>query len=144
MVRGSVVSGTLASLFNSDDNRLVMRPGIVFSTSEAPLQMQVDATAQSTTASTFRFKVESAANQGNIRQTISLFNFNTNSYEQLDTRIATTNDTVVEIVVTTNASRFVNPATGAVRSLIAWKAAGPVFSYPWLVSVDQVRWQITP
>ncbi|MDQ2987242.1 MAG: hypothetical protein M3R13_11100, partial [Armatimonadota bacterium] len=45
MVRGSVFSGNLASLLSSENNRLVMRPGFVFSVGEPPVQVRVNATA---------------------------------------------------------------------------------------------------
>lgn len=142
LIRGIVLSGGLLDILKSDDMYLTMRPGIVFSTSEAPLQLVVNATSSYATPSALRFVIESAANQGNIGQTIALYNFQTNMYEDLDTRQTATSDTSVEVLVSSMASRFIGPSS-ELRARISWKTTGPVFSYPWTVRVDQALWKVT-
>ncbi len=51
MFRGSVISGNLGALQSSDDDRLVMRPGVVFSSGEPPIQIILNATASSSSPS---------------------------------------------------------------------------------------------
>lgn len=142
-VRGILISGTINDLFHSDDMRLVARPGIVFSTAEAPLQLQLQSTNTFVNPTELRFRLEAHTNQGNLNQKILLFNYTSNAYEELDSRMATTSDSVVEVVVTSNPTRFIN-ASGQVRALVTYKAAGPVFSYPWLARIDQAVWKIYP
>lgn len=143
MVRGNVVSGGLPELLTSNDQYLVTRPGIVFSTSEAPIQIQVDGTSALTNANGLTFHIESNVNQGNINQTVELLNQQTNTYEQVDTRAATTSDNAIDITITTNPGRFVNTTTGAVRAKISYKAVGPIFSYPWLARIDHIFWRVS-
>jgi hypothetical protein len=45
MFRGAVVSGGLADLSESDDQRLILRPGLVFASAEAPIQVDFVLTA---------------------------------------------------------------------------------------------------
>lgn len=142
--RGLVLSGNLASLNASDDDRLVMRPGIVFSTTEAPIQLVVNTVAPSASASQIIFSVEASVNQGNIGQTILMFNWQTNAYEQMRVDAGTTSDSIKTVTVTSNANRFINQSDRSMRSKISYKTTGPVFSYPWQGRVDHVFWRLTP
>jgi hypothetical protein len=141
---GIVVGGNLASLQSSDDDRLVMRPGIVISSAIAPIRIEVEGVANAGTASRVRFIVESSGSATTLSRTIEMFNFATGQWVVMDTRAATTTDTTTEIDVTVGASNFVDPVTRAVRSRIHWRAVGPVFVYPWDARTDMVRWVITP
>ncbi|MCH8273770.1 MAG: hypothetical protein IH851_03185, partial [Armatimonadetes bacterium] len=64
--------------------------------------------------------------------------------EELHVAFAATSDEVIGIVVTANASRFVEPGTGQVKSLMTWKAAAFSFFTGWNVGIDQTIWTITP
>lgn len=143
MIRGLVLAGGLPELLASDNQYLVMRPGIVFSTAEAPIQVQLDGTSANRTATNVKFTLEAGVNQGNIGQMIDLWNWNTNAYEQVDTRAASTLDSTVVVDITTNPQRFVNSTTGAVRAKVSFKSTGPVFSYPWQARMDYVKWDVT-
>lgn len=139
-VRGVVTSGNLASLLNSDNNRLVVRPGVVFSTADAPVQIRVDATAPMASPNGLSFSVESSASFGNAQQRIWLWNYVIDDYELVDTRLATLTDNATTVTIRTNASRFVQPSTLAIRALVSYRAIGPAFAYPWSARIDKVWW----
>ena len=141
---GNLISGNLASLHVSDDNRLVARPGVVFSTSIAPIRIEVEGNAPVGTASAVQFTVESSSTSTNITQMVEMFNFSTGQWVVMDTRATTVTDSTMVISVTTGATNFVDPVTGNVRSRIHYRAVGPVFAYPWNARLDLVRWTITP
>ncbi|MBA3726549.1 MAG: hypothetical protein H0W86_08870, partial [Armatimonadetes bacterium] len=140
MFRGSVISGNLASLQNSDNNRLVMRPGPVFSSGELPIQIILNATAPTSSPSWFNFALESNASIANAEQKISLYNYVPASYEVLDTRLATTSDGTVTVNVTSDAARFIQPVTMAIRARVSYRALGSTFVYPWLSRIDRAWW----
>ena len=140
MFRGSVVSGNLASLSASDDDRLVMRPGIVFSSGEPPVQLVLDGTAPSAMPTAFSFTVEANASFANAEHLISLYNFADGVYEVLDARMAIISDNVVRVEPTGDLSRFVQPGTNSLRAKISYKALGPAFAYPWVGRVDRAAW----
>ncbi|MBA3726190.1 MAG: SBBP repeat-containing protein, partial [Armatimonadetes bacterium] len=139
--RGSVISGNLNSLLASDDHRLVMRPGVVFSSQEPPIQLIVNATSPNATPSRLEFSVEAHCSVSNIEQRIALYNFDTQAYETLSTSTASTSDWRTTVVVTSNPERFIGPNL-ELRSRVAYKAQGPVFIYPWFARVDQVKWTL--
>ena len=142
--RGIRISGDESSLADSDDAYMVMRPGVVLSSQEYPLQLVVNGTGTSINPTELRFKVESKANQANINQKIELYNFSTQAYEQFDLRPATTADTAVEVVVSANAANYVDQTDLSIRSKVSYKAFGPILSYPWIISVDQTVWTASP
>lgn len=141
-VRGRLESGGLSDLWDSDDFYLVSLPGIVFSTSEAPVQLVVESTATSTTATAMQFIME-AHTSAVLNQRIELFNFTTQQYVQLDSRNSTTTDSTVTAIVNANHSQFIEAGTRKIRAKMSWKQNAPLFSYPWRVYVDQSVWQIT-
>ncbi|MGI8923508.1 MAG: hypothetical protein ACR2HJ_05620 [Fimbriimonadales bacterium] len=140
MFRGSVISGNLASLQESDDNRLVIRPGAVFSNAEPPIQIILDARAPTSSPSAFSFSLESNASIANAEQRISLYNYVTGLYEVLDTRPATISDDTVNVTVNSNPSRFIQHLSLAIRARVSYRAVGSAFVYPWLSSIDRAWW----
>jgi len=141
LFRGSIISGNLDSLLLSDDDRLVMRPGVVFSSQEPPIQLIVNATSPNATPSRLEFSVEAHCSVPNMEQRVALYNFDTQAYETLNTSTAMTSDWRTTVVVTSNPGRFIGPNL-ELRSRVSYKAQGPVFIYPWFARVDQVKWTL--
>ena len=144
IVRGLLLSGGLPDLFDSDDSRLGVRTAVFAPSIEPPVQIEVVGTSPTETPSELRFRFEGMASRNLIERRISLYNYVTQSYEELHVGFAATSDEVVEIVITSNPSRFVEPGTGEVKSLMTWKAAAFSFFTGWNVGIDQAVWRITP
>jgi hypothetical protein len=139
LVRGVIESGGYNSVLHSDDSHFMLRPGITFTTSQAPIELVVEATGPSLTPTRLEFAIEFHSTAPAIRQTIEMYNFDTNAYETVDTRQSTLTDSVAVVAITSNAGRFVSP-TGLMRSRMSYKATGPVFAYPWRTRIDYIRW----
>ncbi|MCH8275038.1 MAG: SBBP repeat-containing protein [Armatimonadetes bacterium] len=144
ILRGLLLSGGLPDLFFSDDSRLVVRTAVFAPSVEPPVQIEVVGTSPTESPSELRFRFEGMASRDLIQRRISLYNYVTQSYEELHVAFAATSDEVVEIVVTSNVSRFVEPGTRQVKSLMTWKAAAFSFFTGWNVGIDQTIWKITP
>jgi hypothetical protein len=140
MFRGTVFSGNFNSLINSDGDRLVMRPGVVLQSSEPPVQIRINSTAPTGSPNGISFSVESSASFPFAQQKVSLWNYDTGAYELLDTRTVTTSDDTLTVTVRTNAHRFIDNATLAMRALVSYKAVGPSILYPWSGRIDKVWW----
>ena len=136
--RGIVLDGGTASLSENDSNYLRVRPGVVLSSSETPVQIILEGTTQFRDVAEFRFKLEAAVSSTNVRQTTDLFNFQTNLWEQVDTRPAPLSDSRIDLVFTN--ARFIDPATGTVRARVQFRAIGPIISYPWIARLDYAAW----
>jgi len=140
LFRGSVVSGTLSSLFSSDDDHLALRPGAVFSTAEPPIQVILEGTSPEPSPPVLSFLLESHASISNAVQKISFYNFDTSEYELMDSRPAPSTDVEVRVNVVSNPSRFIEAGTLKVKARISYKALGPTFIYPWHARLDRARW----
>ncbi|MCH8274000.1 MAG: PQQ-like beta-propeller repeat protein [Armatimonadetes bacterium] len=144
ILRGLRLSGGLAELLDSDDSRLVVQTAVFAPSIEPPVQIEVVSTSPADTLTELRFRFEGMASRNLIERRISLYNYVTQSYEELHVAFAATSDEVVEIAVTTNASRFVEPGTYQMKALMTWKAAAVSFFTGWNVGIDQTIWHVVP
>jgi hypothetical protein len=143
IIRGTLDSGGLSDLFFSDDSRLVIRAGIVMSPAEPPVLIQVIGTAPTASPSELKFTLEAHANTVGIMQKIELFNYITQGYEEVDYRLATTSDQVVEVVISDDPYCFIDSDTLEMNAQLSWMPSGPVLFWPWSIGVDQSIWMIT-
>ena len=140
--RGVLFSGNLASLASIDQNYLRVISGPTLNTTEAPVQVIVNGTAQLASASKLEVDV-TAHSSTNIAQAIDVYNWTTGAYVTVDTRAASTSDSTVKISIP-NPNQFIQSGTEAVRARIRYYQTGPTLTFPWSVDVDQVVWKATP
>ncbi|MCH7870139.1 MAG: PQQ-binding-like beta-propeller repeat protein [Planctomycetes bacterium] len=143
IVRGQLISGNLPDLFDSDDSRLVVRTATFAPQPGPPVQVEVQGTSSEPSPSELRFRLESAVDQSSVQQRILMYDFVAQSYEEVDLRTAATSDTVVEVVISDNPSRFIEPGTGAMKTLMTWE---PLAFAGWIMTaeIDQTVWSLTP
>jgi hypothetical protein len=92
-----------------------------------------------------RFVLETRADTPNVTQTISLFNYVTNMYEEVDSSTTSFNsDGAVEVTVGGDPSRFINSETLEVKAELTWKPPPLVLVFPWEIGIDQAVWKIVP
>lgn len=142
MERGQLFAGGLADLAVSDDVRAEFRPGVTFTTNEAPIRARVDATSPLLAPTSMRIVVESQSTAGSILQAVEAFDYVANAWVEVDARNSTVNvDGTIELDLTKPA-RFVD-GSGAVSARLLYRAVGPVFVYPWTVRVDRFAWIVS-
>ncbi|MHC4415483.1 MAG: trypsin-like serine protease [Planctomycetota bacterium] len=144
LLRGGLVSGGLEDLFDSDDDRLVMATESIFPLPGPPIQLEVRGTTSVDFPAELRFTIESRVNSVPVEQRILFFNHITQSYEEVDVRTASTSDTVIEIVITSNPGRFVELGTGLVKALVTWAPEQLGIFLGLMAEVDQSVWEIRP
>ncbi|MCH7526736.1 MAG: hypothetical protein IID39_04810, partial [Planctomycetes bacterium] len=141
--RGRVVSGEIGDLFDSDDSRMGFWPGITQDSSEAPVWLRLTGSSLTDVPAELRFTLEANVNTPGVAQRIELFNYVMQSYEEIDFRVGTDTDSIVEIVVDGDPSRFVDSKTLEMKAQLTW-LPGPLVFFPWTVSVDQAVWKVVP
>jgi len=144
IVRGQHVSGGLDDLLASDDERLVVRLGFVLSSAEPPVWIEVEGTATTADPTELWLTLEAQANTIGLTQRMKLFNYDTQSFEELDSGAGTITDSVTKVKVPGDPARFIDPDTLEMKAQLTWKAEGPVTLYPWQVGLDQVAWTLQP
>jgi len=143
-VFGSVTGGDRRSTFASDDQRLEITNGVVPSNSLSPVTWEIEGTAARLAPSKLEFKLEAQVSRSGLSQTIDLWNHQTQSWQTVDTRAATTTDQTVTIERTTDGTQFVRPQDGKVKARIRYKATGPGANSTWKARIDHARWTAHP
>jgi hypothetical protein len=144
IIRGNHISGGLSSLFYSDDSYLVIQYGFTLTNNEPPVWIRITGESPTTDPSVLSFTLESHVTRiGKIGQSIELYNYEDSEYEEIDSRQATSTDQVVQVNITSNPSRFINPSTNEMKAQLKYIQTGPVTAYPWSTKFDQTIWTIT-
>jgi hypothetical protein len=139
---GIIASGALSGTHQSDNDKLVVRPGIVFATGQAPVRYVREVQAP-TAVGDLWVSVEASATSPNVGQRVELWNWNTGQWDQvMQHGNLTTTDTARTLFlgVPTN---YVN-GTNNIRTRVSYYASGPVVAYPWETNIDHVRVYFAP
>lgn len=142
ILRGVLLGGTTARLECSDDVDLAVGRGIVVTPAEAPIQVILDGQSPSTNPDELRFKLEASVNTTGLSQEILFWDFSANQWVPVDNRAATTTDSVVDIALTTNIARFVDPTTRGLKALVRYKAVAPVGLANYAAAIDRAVWTV--
>jgi hypothetical protein len=140
---GFVITGNMASLAASDDDRLVMQPGPVLLSTAPPLQMIVETTSPNLQPYQFTMRTESSASINGLQQIASLWDFDAHAWVQVYSRSLTTLDTTAVHTVS-DTGKFIDDETGRLQAKFSFRATGPVLVYPWSARVDLVNWTVLP
>ncbi|MDQ2986181.1 MAG: hypothetical protein M3R13_05600 [Armatimonadota bacterium] len=88
-----------------------------------------------------QFVLESRGSSSSLRQWVQLYNFTSQSWVQIDTRLVSLSDLRVVIPVP-NPTQYLEPSTRQALARISYKADGPTFSFPWTARIDQAVWNV--
>lgn len=140
VVRGNLIAGNLQSLLYCDDDRLVVRPGVVLSSSDYPIQIVARAHAPMPSPTSFAFTIESSASSGNVYQKVWLYDFVAGSFVGIDENSMSTTDNTLYLIIDETPYRYVQPVSHSIVAKIEYKAFRPVLAYPWTARVDHLKW----
>ena len=142
---GTIISGSLAAGSPAD---LAASDNVDWSVRRNPASIQSIATVEIKGMTTIaapvslEFTYESSVfARGPVTQTISLFNYDTDNFEQVDSRTASRFiDGTVMVVPSGDLSRFVQPGTGCVEARIRYQ--GNQSRLVFTANMDQAIWTI--
>ena len=144
---GAIVSGSLADAQSSDDVYFQLNPN----PTSNPVKQKIDTILLGEytggSLSSFEFTLEAnftGGAEGDVIQTIQMWNETDKIWELLDSRAATSSDSVVTVAASGDLSRFVHPLTSEIIARVGW--ASPSFGgtpFSWSVNVDQFGWNIS-
>jgi len=137
--RGFLNSGTLDDVLASDDIDLCHDLGITIFPSEAPITLDFDGTLPTDSPASLDVTFESSANTPGLELTISMWNYNSNSWQVIGTAAQGFNVDVVRTFAG-NPADHVEAGSGNVRTRYEVRQAGIIFQFPWTDCIDQVFW----
>jgi subtilisin family serine protease len=138
VTRGTLQSGTVGNLFDTDDVRVNMGAKAPAAIATASAQLQAEGAAPNMTFNRLQLLVEGSASASGVMQKVEAFDFVANAWVQLDLRDATTADSFAVVNVTSNPSRFLQSGTRILRARVSYLDAGTGVA-SWTAKVDQFR-----
>lgn len=139
---GTLLHGELDDIFRSDDSRLMASLGSSLG-EDVPVQIVLRAISPVPTASEIRINLETQASSPTLLQIVSLWNFGAGRWEDVDTRLATQQESRIEVSVTNSPSRFIESGTSNVRVRVGYVEFSPAGLYPWYVEIDRATLRIS-
>lgn len=139
VLKGLQTSGNLNSLKNADSDYVNIRAGLAGSL--LPIQVKVTGTSPLSSPSSLSATLVAKVNSVGLMQGISLFNYVTNAWEQLDVRAGTLSDQTVTVNASGQISRFLHPSTHQVQMLITYAVTRSA-SRNSIASLNQAIWTV--
>lgn len=123
VTRGEQNGGTIAELTDSDDQGISIRRG--FAGRRPVTEFELDGTNPYSTVSSLDVILEgSVVSRSPVNQSISLFDYQENTWEKVDVREASSvGDSVVTISLDGDLSRFFQADTGAMRARVRYQSS---------------------
>lgn len=140
--RGVVVSGSLASLTDRDQAYFQAHQGFLLDSAEPQVRIVLNAVSTLAVPGRLAFDLVSHAPKGTV-QMIELYDWTSGSYVLLDTRVSTTGDSLLEVEAP-KPYRFVQNATRALRARVSFLSTEGGLQPPFVPSVDQTIWKVSP
>ena len=136
--QGKLIQGSAAELASSDDEYLSVQRN---TTEIKELRFKITGSSPILEPSQMVLVLEGNVRGGSgIEQSVSLFNFDTNNFEAVDSRTASRIDNRIEVVLAGDVSRFVQPGTGAVEAEISY--SGRADRQRFTANLDQFYWHV--
>ncbi|MBI1335179.1 MAG: hypothetical protein GC165_20130 [Armatimonadetes bacterium] len=141
VLQGIVSSGNVASLAAADSDYLNLNIGPSRTNlRDTPFMIQINGISPVLNPSGLGITFVANVNNLGPGQVVSMFNFLTNAWEEVDSRRATTADQTVSVSATGQLSRFVNQTTGEMRVLVTYKA---LTAAGWQAHLNQLNWTVS-
>jgi hypothetical protein len=141
VTHGVHTGGAVEDLYDSDDSYVVVEARLPDEVAAASAEIVASGFSPVETPESLVLTVEAGTSGAPVRQRIEMFNFAGGVWETLDERDGPTPDTTVELSVSRDASRFVDPDTGEMRARIGYHDRGVTFP-AWGGRYDRVGWVV--
>jgi hypothetical protein len=141
VTRGELAQGDLEDLFGSDDARVVVEARRPTEVSAASVEIEVTGMSTSEAPQSFQFILEASSVGTPAVQRIELYNYDTDSWENVDERSPSPSDAVVNVLVDTDTGRFIESGTLEMKARIGFHDRGVTF-ISWSGNYDAASWRI--
>lgn len=140
---GTVISGGIPEVAAQDSNYYVVGRGPVANPGDAPIQVVFEGTCLWTDISKLQFVVRHKVNSVNLKQTIELYDWVTNTWVLPAVSNAPKSDTTFT-VLGTNPDRFVEPLSKRMKARLSIQQSGFLPTYNYKTSIDLANWIVNP
>lgn len=135
---GSALGGSLSSLFNSDNNRFL----VINDENDAAGEVEMRGTSPSSSPSSITVLLETISVRDDQSQFSDVWNFNTNSWDNIDFRISSLTDSAYSSALPAPLNRYVGPGN-EMRIKVLWIPSQDLDSGDgWSSGIDQAVWDV--
>lgn len=137
-----VVTGGTTQLSESDDQRMTS----VIGATAKPITLTLVSTSPVANPSEFHFFLEASCSRPGTQQELEFFNYSTNKWQTMNTRLSSLGDKRFIVKVTSGANVFVKPGTLEISARIRWSQSSDILGPDSgaTLSVDRAVWRIYP
>jgi hypothetical protein len=144
MLDGVIASGQLVNTRTSDNNFLKINPTPTANPTKQKVDMLALGVSPVASPSALRLRLEGkkiGGPVGDVIQTMQLLNYQTNQFETIDMRATQNADTIVDVPVTGNVARFVQPGTLEMTARVIVQSPGFTGApFTWSIDMDELVW----
>lgn len=140
--RGTLLSGTLNDVLASDDSYYKVNQAFDGDRSERPLRVVCTTATPYLPLSKLKLTLEAKINASGINQYVELYNFNSNSWVQIDLREASQTDSTLVLEVP-NAAQYASN-NGVIKVRLSYKPSSSAPGNRLLASFDFVHVDVVP
>lgn len=142
VTRGTLAAGSLESLELSDNVDLSISRNVTDVISRTEFEIENFSPYAALSGIDVRLEGSVFARTG-VEQAIDMYNYNTNEWEEVDTRDATRFvDSTTEFSLTGDVNRFIQPVTARLLARVRYRSANP--RQRFTSNTDQFYWTIQP
>ena len=146
LLSGSISGGSLDDVTESDDIDMQFAPAPTTNLNKQIVDMIILSETDISEPNQFGVRIESSmmgGPEGDVMQTIRLFNYDTRFYETIDTNMMTNADSSVDIMATGDLTRFIHPVTGQIIGRVRLNSPGFAgASFEWTADIDKLTFLI--
>lgn len=137
---GTLLFGNLASLYNSDNQRLAL----ISDENQPDAQVEIRSISPIAGVTSFGFTAELTSVRDDLSTFIRAWNFSTSQWDDLDFSVSSTSDQVRTATVSSGASQYVDVTTREMRAQIQFIPAADLDAGDgWSESIDQFVFDIS-
>jgi hypothetical protein len=146
LLDGNQTGGQTSDLYASDDSYFTVDPPPTTNLRKQRVDLILNATSLVANPTDFGFRLEASMTggpTGSVTQGIDLLNQSTGLWETVNTRMASSSDTTVDVAPVGDLRRFIHPQTSEISARVYWKSE--TFSgapFEWLLKIDEAVWLI--
>jgi hypothetical protein len=135
-------SGSLSELTEPDNNYLFIRQNPARARLDPAVSLTFEATAAPGGFAMMHFELETnttAVPAASVTQITEFYNFQTNQWEVMDTRPASSSDQFTE-AISLSPANYIDPVTRKMRARVRFMDPGTLLTRSWGVNFDLARW----
>jgi hypothetical protein len=141
---GSLEGGNVASLAQSDNNRLIIRNGPVPNAALSPITYEVVGTGPTGGLGSMLIRFENQVSTSNLGQRVDVWNYSNNTWVTVIDNAGSVNTDTVTTANVPSPNNYIQAGTRQMRMRVRIRPTAPLATNNWRTRTDQLIWELNP